>query len=65
MIEKKQPAYPVFIRAMCACGGEMKFTGSVLTTYPAQYPHRCSRCAAVEKLGRRYPDVSFDLTPPT
>lgn len=27
-----------------SCGTEMKFTGIVLTSYPAQYPHECPKC---------------------
>lgn len=27
-----------------SCGCEMQFTGMVLTSYPAQYPHKCPEC---------------------
>jgi len=30
----------ILVRMKCSCGGEMKPTGTVWTTYPPQYEHR-------------------------
>ena len=50
-MEKEIPEFrqeeikPVMEHMYCPkCGTEMEFTGTVLTSYPAQYPHRCPKC---------------------
>lgn len=42
---REEEVKPVMEKMYCpGCGCEMKFTGTVLTSYPAQYPHRCPEC---------------------
>lgn len=47
------------IKAMCECGGEYKPTGIVLTTYPEQYPHDCSKCGKREVFYEQYPKFEY------
>lgn len=38
------------------CGTEMQWTGVCLTSYPAQYPHKCPNCGEeVHTTGVFYP----------
>jgi len=39
------------------CGAEMDFDGTVLTSYPAQYPHTCPECGFKKTLNRMFPDI--------
>lgn len=45
--------------ARCECGGQMKPTGVVLSTYPAQYPHVCDRCGQTETYFKEYPTYVY------
>jgi len=39
------------------CGGEMKPTGTCLTSNPAQYPHECDGCGTVLNKWSTYPQI--------
>ena len=42
MIAKKKIIAAYMRQAVCdKCGAEMRHTGMVLTSYPAQYPYKC------------------------
>lgn len=43
------------------CGGEMVSTGTVLTSYPARYPHACNKCKTNTVIiqGYSYPSIDF------
>ena len=43
--------------------GYMKPTGTVLTTYPPIYPHRCDRCGAVKSFSVSYPYMTYEHDP--
>lgn len=45
--------------ARCECGGQMRQTGVVLTTYPAQYPHVCDRCEKAGTYFKKYPTYVY------
>lgn len=43
MIVKRKIIAAYMRQAVCdKCGAEMRHTGMVLTSYPAQYPYKCS-----------------------
>ncbi len=31
-------------KKLCECGGELKWEGTVMTSYPPQYPYTCIKC---------------------
>jgi len=35
-------------KKLCKCGGELKWEGVTMTSYPPQYPYTCPKC------GKRY-----------
>lgn len=39
--------------------GKMRPTGIVLTSYPAQYPHKCNECGYNENFYKTYPFVEY------
>lgn len=41
------------------CGTEMQSTGIALTTYPAQYPHKCPNCGEQVTMMELYPRSVF------
>lgn len=47
------------VRWLCGkpCPGEMLPTGICLTSYPAQYPHKCDTCGRVENADETYPYI--------
>lgn len=53
----EMPVTAVQVALKCDCGCEMWPTGVVLTSFPEQYPHRCSGCGRVENHLSRYPRV--------
>lgn len=40
--------------------GTLHPTGMVLTSYPAQYPHKCSKCSYMETFLEKYPKLSYE-----
>jgi len=54
----------VRVKLICECGGEMLPTGESLLSYPAKYPHVCSKCGHTEKKTRRYPRIDYEELPP-
>jgi hypothetical protein len=49
----------VLVRMMCKCGGEMKPTGTCLTSYPPQYPHVCNKCGTNATYNVSYPEIRY------
>jgi len=52
----------VEVDMMCdACGkGRMEWNGIALTSYPAQYPHRCTECGHTKTYrGHHYPYTKY------
>lgn len=37
------------------CGGEMTFSGNVLTSYPPWYGHQCETCGHTSRYDSTYP----------
>ena len=63
MTEKKVPCKAYIKRAMCECGGEMKYdtvSNIMLATSPPQYPHVCEICGKRENLLKVYPSVEYE-----
>ena len=58
---REEEMIPVMERMYCPkCGTEMEFTGIVLTSYPAQYPHRCPKCDyRYTTYGEAYPIMKY------
>jgi hypothetical protein len=53
---------PVKVQAFCDqsnCNGEMRPTGTCLTTMPPIYPHQCDKCGAIESFKRTYPFIDY------
>lgn len=48
-------------RLICSCGKEMHHTGIVLTSIPAQYPHKCEagHMTVVPHPTTAYPCINF------
>lgn len=52
------------VHLMCDCGGEMRHTGMVLTSNPAQYPHKCEKCGATEtRFDEIFPHIVYEKQP--
>lgn len=46
------------VDAICPkCKGLMKPTGTILTSLPPQYVHRCEKCGFEENLNEMYPKI--------
>ena len=58
--EVKLQATPFFVKLQCDCGGEMIRTNTVLTMYPALYPHKCDKCDVVENKSIVYPYIEHE-----
>ena len=62
--EKRTEVRTYQVRLMCEkCdGGEMLPTGILLTSNPAQYPHRCNKCGHEDtpRGGKSYPRTEYD-----
>ncbi len=61
-IKSKMQAYRVELPCEAeGCDGMMVFTsGGVLTSFPAQYPHRCSECGRqIYVSGMTYPTIEW------
>lgn len=44
-----------------ACGeGKLKPTNMALSTYPAQYPHKCDKCGIGQTFFHRYPRTVYE-----
>lgn len=53
----------VIVKMMCdtpKCKGEMKPTGSVLTSMPPQYPHQCTVCKTNRTYMTAYPEIRYE-----
>ncbi len=53
----------VIVKMMCdtpKCKGEMKPTGSVLTSMPPQYPHQCTTCKTNRTFNVCYPEIRYE-----
>lgn len=57
------PMVSVKVTLRCQCGGEMRPTGGVLASFPAQYPHSCSTCGATENSAKMYPCIEHREAP--
>lgn len=60
MIEHRITLKPVEVHKICDCGGEFKFDGNVLPSYPTQYPHTCDKCKAKVVLNKVYPCIEYE-----
>ena len=62
MPEVKKLVKTYKVRMICdKCGkGYMRPLGEVLTTFPLQYPHRCSACGHVENYTDTYPRMEYE-----
>lgn len=62
MAETKLPVQTVQVDYTCdECGkGQMRFGGVTLTSYPPQYPHRCSECGAKKTFNVIYPHTAVE-----
>jgi len=49
----------ILVRMNCSCGGEMKPTGTCLTSYPPQYEHRCDKCGTNRTYNVSYPEIRY------
>ena len=63
--ECRTPVSPVWVELMCTvegCDGKIEScAGIVLTSYPAQYPHKCSKCGKSRYIsGATYPYIDYD-----
>lgn len=58
---KEHPVSVVKQRLICSCGREMHHTGIVLTSIPAQYPHKCGAGheTVVPHPRTAYPSINF------
>ncbi len=60
MSEKETEVRSVRVALECNCGGNMKFTGTELTSYPPQYPHKCEKCGKTKNVrGKTYPYTKY------
>lgn len=59
MIEKRITAQAYKVVAGCECGGELKSTGVMKTSFPAQFAHVCNTCGKAEYLLGAYPRMEF------
>lgn len=58
--EKIEFLQSVKVTKLCEkCGGDMVFSGRVLTTYPGKYPHNCKECNHEQNYDRSYPAVQY------
>lgn len=61
-MEFKRPVKTVWIGYWCdQCGqGEMKHVGTMLTSSPPQYPHKCTNCGYEETFWSSYPQITYE-----
>lgn len=47
---------------ICHCGEEMRHSGVILTSHPAQYPHTCTNMHATQPPhpNKAYPSIVFE-----
>lgn len=57
--EKVQPKRIDMICPQCG-HGRMRSDGTVLTSYPAQYPHECNACGFIETYYVSYPYIVWE-----
>ncbi len=62
--ERRNDAIAVRVQLICdiyRCGGFMELCdGGVLTSYPAQYPHKCTKCENTRYIsGKVYPYIEY------
>ena len=44
----------------CEKGYMVTVNGKILTTYPAQYPHKCNVCGCEKHFIKTYPHLSYE-----
>lgn len=59
MIKKETEVKTIKVSAFCECGGEFEFMGTVLMSYPPQYPHVCNKCGKSENFMAKYPTIEY------
>jgi tRNA(Ile2) C34 agmatinyltransferase TiaS len=60
-MESREAVSMVKVRLYCdECGGRMKSTGYVQTTYPPKYPHKCADCGCIGTYNKQYPYYEED-----
>lgn len=61
MTEKSKPMVAHQVDYVCdSCNeGLMRSTGMVLTSMPAQYPHRCDACDSPSTFLKQYPCIEW------
>lgn len=60
MAERIEFLEPVRVTKLCdKCNEAMVFSGQVLTTYPGQYPHYCSKCGNKQTYFQVYPGIEY------
>lgn len=61
MFTEESEVRPFNVRALCSvegCYEELVYQNFVYTTYPPQYPHRCSN-GHIENLRKVYPLIEY------
>jgi hypothetical protein len=63
MPEQEYDLRPVGVRYVCdKCGvGVMTPTGTMLCSYPPQWPHKCDHCGIIENMQEKYPTVRYRM----
>jgi hypothetical protein len=59
MTEKAIELRTFRVKMFCGCGGEMKPTGMMLASCPAQYPHQCVLCNKRQNYKTTYPHLEY------
>lgn len=60
-MQKKTLVRTYLVREYCeACEEELKFTGNVLYSYPAQYTHQCPKCLKIYYFNESYPKLDYE-----
>lgn len=63
LIEKEvQPTKIILVCDKCSKSVEMRFTGLVLQSCPAQYQHECLECGNTKSVDRVYPTIEYRET---
>ena len=66
MKEQKFACKPIFIQAICECGGTfiVDQTAPMLTSYPPKIKHICDKCKKAEYFSRLYPALTYEMGDP-
>jgi hypothetical protein len=55
---KAFPASTRVVRALCDCGGELKYAGTAVYAISGElYDHTCTKCKTTESLSNTYPRI--------